>query len=99
MLLPWLLNGIQSHFKNELQLINLGAGNKYLNLTDGTLDKWIPGNIKSLLMHPALQPYPQSVQESRYSLFIFNKDLDSIPSQFYSNAQFLSHNSQIVQNV
>lgn len=97
--LPWLLNGIQSNFKNELQPINLRAGNKYLNLTDGTLDKWIPGNIKSLLMHPALQPCPRSVKEFRYSLFIFNMDLDSIASQFYSNTQFLSHIYETVENV
>lgn len=47
---------IQSNFKHQLQPINLGAGNKYLNLTDGTEDEWIPGNIKSSLMHSASEP-------------------------------------------
>lgn len=51
---------IQSNFKNQLQPINLGAGNKYLNLTDGTVDKWISGNIKSLLMHSVSTMCPLS---------------------------------------
>lgn len=50
--------------KNEPQPINLGAGNKYLDLSDGTGDKWIPGNIKSLLMHAAPSHAPRWVQES-----------------------------------
>lgn len=90
---------IQSNFKNQLQPINLGGGNKYLNLTDGTVDKWIPGNIKSLLMHFASYPFTQCTQGSRYGSVILNMDLDSICSQFSTNAQLLSYNYQIVENV
>lgn len=44
---------IQSNFQKEPQPINLGAGNKYLDLSDGSVDKWVPGKMKSLLRHAA----------------------------------------------
>lgn len=90
---------IQSNFKNQLQPINLGAGNKYLNLTDGTLDKWIPGNRKSLLMHSASYPCTQCMQGSRYSSFTLNMDLDSLLLPSSSNTQLLSPKYQIVGDV
>lgn len=61
---------IQSNFRSEPQPINLGAGNKYLGLSDGTVDKWVPGSIKSLLVHVALEPCPRCLQESGYRALI-----------------------------